>query len=272
MECVSLEKAVALIPDGASIMVGGFMGIGTPEQLMDELVRQGKRNLTLICNDNALPGVGVGKLVTDVHEGDRVRAGDRLTEGPVNPHDILRIKGPRAVQEYLLNEVQEVYRLQGVKINDKHIGVIVRQMLQKVRVTDAGDTDMLEGENVDRTAFREVNQKAIVENRYWFDDGLKIVDAVAGVAERIGKTPSQVALSWLFGDARVTAAIVGARRVEQLSENLVAGDFDLPAEVRDELTNAVPFRLGYPHEWTALNGTPSLDKGEAHPKHTVRMP
>src|SRR3989442_10063273 len=69
-----------------------------------------------------------------VHEGDRVRAGDRLTEGPVNPHDILRIKGPRAVQEYLLNEVQEVYRLQGVKINDKHIGVIVRQMLQKVKI------------------------------------------------------------------------------------------------------------------------------------------
>jgi acetate CoA/acetoacetate CoA-transferase alpha subunit len=64
MECISLEKAVALIPDGASIMVGGFMGVGTPEHLMDELVRQGKRNLTLICNDNAMPGVGVGKLVT----------------------------------------------------------------------------------------------------------------------------------------------------------------------------------------------------------------
>ncbi len=73
-----------------------------------------------------------------VHEGDRVRAGDRLSEGPVNPHDILRIKGPRAVQEYLLNEVQEVYRLQGVKINDKHIGVIVKQMLQKVRSHGAG--------------------------------------------------------------------------------------------------------------------------------------
>ena len=85
-----------------------------------------------------------------VHEGDRVRAGDRLTEGPVSPHDILRIKGPRAVQEYLLNEVQEVYRLQGVRINDKHIGVIVRQMLQKVRVTDPGDTDFLEGETVDQ--------------------------------------------------------------------------------------------------------------------------
>ena len=79
-----------------------------------------------------------------------MRAGDRLTEGPVNPHDILRIKGPRAVQEYLLNEVQEVYRLQGVKINDKHIGVIVRQMLQKVRVIDPGDTEFLEGEHVDK--------------------------------------------------------------------------------------------------------------------------
>jgi DNA-directed RNA polymerase subunit beta' len=94
-----------------------------------------------------------------VHEGDRVRAGDRLSEGPVNPHDILRIKGPRAVQEYLLNEVQEVYRLQGVKINDKHIGVIVKQMLQKVRVLEAGDTEFLEGEHVDRGMFREANDR-----------------------------------------------------------------------------------------------------------------
>jgi DNA-directed RNA polymerase subunit beta' len=95
-----------------------------------------------------------------VHEGDRVRAGDRISEGPVNPHDILRIKGPRAVQEYLLNEVQEVYRLQGVKINDKHIGVIVKQMLQKVRIADSGDTELLEGEHVDRSQFRDVNEDA----------------------------------------------------------------------------------------------------------------
>jgi DNA-directed RNA polymerase subunit beta' len=95
-----------------------------------------------------------------VHEGDRVRAGDRLSEGPVNPHDILRIKGPRAVQEYLLNEVQEVYRLQGVKINDKHIGVIVKQMLQKVRIMDPGETSLLEGEHVDRSTFRDANDEA----------------------------------------------------------------------------------------------------------------
>lgn len=64
MQCISLEQAVGLIPDGASIMVGGFMGVGTPEHLMDELVRQGKRDLTIICNDNARPGVGIGKLVS----------------------------------------------------------------------------------------------------------------------------------------------------------------------------------------------------------------
>jgi DNA-directed RNA polymerase subunit beta' len=73
----------------------------------------------------------------------------------------LRIKGPRAVQEYLLNEVQEVYRLQGVKINDKHIGVIVRQMLQKVKVVEPGDTEFLEGENVDKLVFSEINERAV---------------------------------------------------------------------------------------------------------------
>jgi DNA-directed RNA polymerase subunit beta' len=102
--------------------------------------------------------VAAGKHLR-VHEGDRVRAGDRLSEGPVNPHDILRIKGARAVQEYLLNEVQEVYRLQGVKINDKHIGVIVRQMLQKVRVMEAGETEFLEGEHVDKQEFRAENDR-----------------------------------------------------------------------------------------------------------------
>ena len=79
-----------------------------------------------------------------------MRAGDRLTEGPINPHDILKIKGIEEVQEYLVNEIQEVYRLQGVRIDDKHIEVIVRQMLQKVRIEDPGDTTFLEGEHVDK--------------------------------------------------------------------------------------------------------------------------
>ena len=80
-----------------------------------------------------------------VREGDHVEAGDKLTEGPLDPHDILRIKGTEAVEEYLLNEIQEVYRLQGVKINDKHIGIVVRQMLSKAKVEDPGDTSFLKG-------------------------------------------------------------------------------------------------------------------------------
>jgi DNA-directed RNA polymerase subunit beta' len=100
-----------------------------------------------------------------VQEGSQVRAGDRLTEGPINPHDILKIKGMEEVQEYLVNEIQEVYRLQGVRIDDKHIEVIVRQMLQKVRVEDPGNTAFLEGEHVDRLSVLEENDRMIKEGQ-----------------------------------------------------------------------------------------------------------
>ena len=92
-----------------------------------------------------------------VHENDFVRAGEPLSDGQISPQDILRIKGPRAVQEYLVNEIQEVYRLQGVTINDKHIEVIVRQMMQKVKVSDPGDTSLLEADNIDRFYLEELN-------------------------------------------------------------------------------------------------------------------
>ena len=92
-----------------------------------------------------------------IQDGAELEAGDELTEGSVNPHDILKIKGLRAVQDYMIQEVQRVYRLQGVEINDKHIEVIVRQMLKKVRVEEAGDTEFLPGINVDRLEFEDVN-------------------------------------------------------------------------------------------------------------------
>ena len=95
-----------------------------------------------------------------VFDGDIVEPGDELTEGSVNPHDILKIKGIVGVQSYLLQEVQRVYRLQGVDINDKHIEVIVRQMLRKVKVEDPGDTNLLLGSLVDMFEFEEVNRKA----------------------------------------------------------------------------------------------------------------
>jgi hypothetical protein len=100
-----------------------------------------------------------------VHEGDRVEAGDRLTEGPIDPHDILEVKGTEAVEEYLLNEIQEVYRLQGVKINDKHVGIIVRQMLAKAKIEDPGDTRFLEGAQVDRLVLNSENMGVLQEGK-----------------------------------------------------------------------------------------------------------
>lgn len=98
-----------------------------------------------------------------VSDGDMVEAGDELTEGSVNPHDILKIKGLEGVEAYLLHEVQRVYRLQGVEINDKHIEVIVRQMLRKMKVDDAGDTNLLPGSLVDVFDFEEENARIIAE-------------------------------------------------------------------------------------------------------------
>jgi len=95
----------------------------------------------------------------NVQEGDWVKAGEPLMDGSANPHDILDIKGPKELQKYLVDEVQEVYRLQGVTINDKHIEIIVRQMLRKVRVEDPGDTDFLAGSQVDKFVFAEENEK-----------------------------------------------------------------------------------------------------------------
>ncbi|MDO4343464.1 MAG: DNA-directed RNA polymerase subunit beta', partial [Eubacteriales bacterium] len=98
-------------------------------------------------------------------DGQVLEAGDELTEGSINPHDILKIKGVRAAQDYMLQEVQRVYRLQGVEINDKHIEVIVRQMLKKIRVEENGDTDFLPGTMVDALEFEDVNEKAIAEGK-----------------------------------------------------------------------------------------------------------
>ena len=99
------------------------------------------------------------RIKSDIEDGKYIEAGDELTEGSVNPHDILKIKGVRAVQDYLLREVQRVYRLQGVEINDKHIEVIVRQMLKKVRIETPGDSNFLPGMTADTLEFNEVNER-----------------------------------------------------------------------------------------------------------------
>ena len=115
---------------------------------------------TKIKKDYLIP---VGRHLV-VYEGDRVKEGEALSDGAINPHDILKVKGPKEVQEYLVNEIQQVYRLQGVTINDKHIEIIVRQMLSNVRITDSGDSKFLNGEIVSRYKY-EMERKEVKGNK-----------------------------------------------------------------------------------------------------------
>ncbi|WP_018087040.1 DNA-directed RNA polymerase subunit beta' [Desulfurispora thermophila] len=125
---------------------------------------KGKREIEISADDGdkRIYSVPYGARIK-VSDGAYVQPGDELTEGSVNPHDLLKIKGPTAVQVYLLQEVQRVYRLQGVEINDKHIEVMIRQMLRKVKVEDAGDTDLLPGGLVDQFEFEEENARVVAE-------------------------------------------------------------------------------------------------------------
>ncbi|REJ75718.1 MAG: DNA-directed RNA polymerase subunit beta' [Acidobacteria bacterium] len=123
-------------------------------------ITKGKRKIIIVSEDGVEHDYDIPRGThISVQEGDRVKAGEPLMDGPLNPHDILRVLGMDALQEYLVNEIQEVYRLQGVNINDKHIEVIVRQMLRWVKIKDVGDTDFLLEEQVDRFRYEDVNQK-----------------------------------------------------------------------------------------------------------------
>jgi DNA-directed RNA polymerase subunit beta' len=122
---------------------------------------RGTMKVTVTNEDTALArdyNVPQGKHLV-VYEGDRVGVGEPLTDGAVNPHDILRVRGAKEVQEFLVNEIQEVYRLQGVGMNDKHIEVIVRQMLSNVQITKSGGTDFLIGETVSKVRFKKENKR-----------------------------------------------------------------------------------------------------------------
>ena len=124
---------------------------------------KGKRKVVVIpeVGDPSEYLIPKGKHLS-VREGDRVRAGEALMDGPANPHDILRVLGERALAKYLVDEIQEVYRLQGVRINDKHIEVIVRQMLRRVSCSDVGDTNFLVDEHVEKHIFDEENERVII--------------------------------------------------------------------------------------------------------------
>ena len=123
-------------------------------------ISKGQRRIYIVGDDGQEREYSLPRGVhINVQEGERVMAGDPLMDGPRNPHDILDVRGEKELQKYLVNEIQEVYRLQGVNINDKHLEVISRQMMRWVRVEDIGDTEFLPEEVVDKFKFREENQR-----------------------------------------------------------------------------------------------------------------
>ncbi len=157
-----------------------------------------------------------------VHEGDWIKAGEALMDGSVNPHNILEILGPNELQRYLVDEVQKVYRLQGVSINDKHIEVIVRQMMRKVKIEDAGDTDFLVGEKVGKIAFEEENKKVIKEK----GKPAQAKPLLLGITKASLTTDSFISAASFQETTRVLteAAINGAQdELIGLKENVIMG-------------------------------------------------
>jgi len=165
--------------------------------------------------------IPMGKHIV-VFKGDRVRKGQQLTEGPIVPQEILEVCGPQELQEYLVNEVQEVYRLQGVEINDKHIEIIVRQMLRKVRITSPGDTEFLWGEQVMKQAFLEVNEAAVAEGKR----PAEATPALLGITKASLETDSFISAASFQDTTRVLTDAATLGRVDTLrgfKENVIMG-------------------------------------------------
>ena len=186
--------------------------------------QRGKRCLIIrdeMTGDTEEHLIPMGKHIV-VFKGDRVRKGQQLTEGPVVPQEILEVCGPQELQEYLVNEVQQVYRLQGVEINDKHIEVIVRQMLRKVKITNPGDTEFLWGEQVMRQYFLEVNEKALAEGRR----PAEAAPALLGITKASLETDSFISAASFQDTTRILTDAATLGRVDELrgfKENVIMG-------------------------------------------------
>ncbi|MDP2981221.1 MAG: DNA-directed RNA polymerase subunit beta' [Candidatus Omnitrophota bacterium] len=156
------------------------------------------------------------------YKGDRVKTGDQLVDGPINPQDILKVSGEKRLQEYLVNEVQEVYRLQGVRINDKHIEVIVKQMLRKVRIEDPGDTDFLSGMQIDKHIFQEENEKIVKQK----GKPASATPILLGITKASLSTESFISAASFQETTRVLADAAASGKIDELrglKENVIMG-------------------------------------------------
>ena len=187
-----------------------------------------------------------------VKDGAKVKAGEPLTQGSINPHDILRVNGVTGVQDYIVKEVQRVYRLQGVDINDKHIEIIIRQMLSKVKVEESGDTNLLPGALVDILELRRINEKAV-------ENGLQpatIKRVLLGITKASLATESFLSAASFQETTRVLteAAIKGKKdNLIGLKENVIIGKL-------------IPAGTGMKRYKTIEISTPDMVKPEAKEK------
>jgi DNA-directed RNA polymerase subunit beta' len=184
---------------------------------------KGKRYLDVVpdAGERRRYAIPKGKHII-VQEGDYVRAGEPLTEGSENPHDILRISGRKELAKYLVDEIQQVYRLQGVRIHDKHIEVIVRQMLRRVRIKEVGDTNFLADQAVDRAEFDAENQRVMAQ------DGRPATaeDLLLGITKAALSTESFISASSFQETTKVlTEAAIQAKTdyLRGLKENVIMG-------------------------------------------------
>ncbi len=186
-------------------------------------IAKGKRKLIITGDDGAEREYDIPRGThINVQEGDRVKAGEAIKDGPLNPHDILRVMGTEALQQYIVNEIQEVYRLQGVNINDKHIECIVRQMLRWVKIKDVGDTTFLLEEQVDRFRYED-------ENRRVMDEGGQSSSAeplLLGITKASLSTDSFISAASFQETTRVLTEAAISGRVDYLrglKENVIMG-------------------------------------------------
>ena len=184
---------------------------------------KGTRKLVIDGKDGAEHAAAVPfGLRLRVNDGDKVQAGDQLTDGPVNPHDILRIRGLQALQEYMVEEIQSVYRSQGVDINDKHVETIARQMLRRVKVEEPGNTEFLPGELVDKFNFEDENTKAIAEGL----EPAKARPVLLGITKASLATESFLSAASFQETARVLTDAATKGKVDPLlglKENVIIG-------------------------------------------------
>ncbi|HEX7999485.1 MAG TPA: DNA-directed RNA polymerase subunit beta' [Pyrinomonadaceae bacterium] len=186
-------------------------------------IAKGKRKLIITGNDGEEREYDIPRGThINVQEGDRVRAGEALMDGPLNPHDILRVLGMNRLQEYIVNEIQEVYRLQGVNINDKHIEVIVRQMLRWVKIREVGDTEFLLDEQVDRFRFQDENERVLAAD----GEVAQAEPLLLGITKASLSTDSFISAASFQETTRVLTEAAISGRVDYLrglKENVIMG-------------------------------------------------